>query len=92
MLSITADTPADTSEQQREVSVSDSVKRLVPIPDARSELGGIGHTTIYDLIARGELIKVNIGRRAFVTSESLAAYVDRLTEAATNDARGIGVA
>lgn len=73
--------------------MSDSVeRRLVPIPDARSELGGIGHTTIYELIARGELIKVNIGRRAFVTSESLAAYVDRLTEAATNDARGVGVA
>jgi hypothetical protein len=57
-------------------------KRLVSIPEARELLGGIGHTTIYDLINRGELLKVNIGRRGFITSESLAAYVDRLTEAA----------
>ncbi|CAA0120985.1 Uncharacterised protein [Mycolicibacterium vanbaalenii] len=60
-----------------------TVRRLVPIPEAREVLGGIGHTTIYDLIKRGEIVKVNIGRRGFITSESLAAYVDRLSEAAT---------
>jgi predicted DNA-binding transcriptional regulator AlpA len=59
------------------------VKRLVSIPEARAVLGGIGHTTIYDLINRGELVKVNIGRRGLITSESLAAYVDRLSAAAT---------
>jgi hypothetical protein len=59
------------------------VKRLVSIPEARAVLGGIGHTTIYDLIKRRELVKVNIGRRGFVTAESLAAYVDRLSETAT---------
>jgi hypothetical protein len=53
----------------------------VSIPDARAELGGIGHTTIYDLINRRELVKVNIGRRSFITAESLAAYVDSLSEA-----------
>jgi hypothetical protein len=58
-------------------------RRLVSIPDARSELGGIGHTTMYDLIKRGEVVKVNIGRRSFVTAESLEALVDRLSEAAT---------
>jgi hypothetical protein len=55
-------------------------RRLVPIPDARAELGGIGHTTIYDLIKRDLLVKVNIGRRSFVTAESLASYVDSLSE------------
>jgi hypothetical protein len=55
-------------------------RRLVSIPDARAELGGIGHTTIYDLINRGELVKVNIGRRSFITAESLVAYVDSLSE------------
>jgi hypothetical protein len=58
-------------------------RRLVPIPDARFELGGIGHTTIYDLMKRGLLVKVNIGRRSFVTAESLAAYVDSLSGAST---------
>lgn len=56
--------------------------RLVSIPEARAMLGGIGHTTAYELSNRGELVKVNIGRRSFITAESLAAYVDRITTAA----------
>ena len=60
-----------------------SVKRLVSIPEARHLLGDIGHTTVYELIKRGEIVKVNIGRRGFITSESLEAYLDRLSEAAT---------
>jgi hypothetical protein len=64
--------------------MSDEVRRrLLSIIEARKELGGIGHTTMYDLIGRKELVKVNIGRRSFITAESLAAYVDRLSEAAT---------
>jgi hypothetical protein len=56
----------------------DGTKRLVSIPEARAQLGGIGHTTIYDIINRSDLVKVNIGRRSFITSESLAAYMDSL--------------
>jgi hypothetical protein len=56
---------------------------LVPVPEARAMLGGIGHTTIYELFKSRALVRVNIGRRAFVTRESLDAYVDRLTEAAS---------
>lgn len=64
--------------------MSAEVKRLVSILEAREKwLGGIGHTTMYELIKRGEIVKVNIGRRSFVTAESLAAYVERLSEAAT---------
>lgn len=53
-------------------------RRLVPIPETRHRLGDIGHTTVYELIKRGEIVKVNIGRRGFITSESLEAYMDRL--------------
>jgi hypothetical protein len=64
--------------------MSDAIKRLVSLLEAREEwLGGIGHTTMYELIKRGELKKVNIGRRSFITTESLAAYVDRLSEVAS---------
>jgi hypothetical protein len=56
---------------------------LVPIPDACAELGGVSRTTVYDLVDKEELVKVNIGRRSFITGESLAAYVSRLREAAT---------
>jgi predicted DNA-binding transcriptional regulator AlpA len=56
---------------------------LIPIPTACAELGGVSRTTVYDLVNRAELVKVNIGRRGFITGESLAAYVDRLSEAAS---------
>jgi len=58
-------------------------RALYPVPEARAILGGIGHTTIYELMKTGELERVNIGRRAFVTAKSLARYLDRLSEAAT---------
>jgi hypothetical protein len=61
--------------------MSDQAKRLVPIPEAREKwLGGIGHTTLYDLIKRRRLVKVNIGRRSFITVESLMAYLDSLAD------------
>jgi predicted DNA-binding transcriptional regulator AlpA len=56
---------------------------LVPIPTACAELGGVSRTTVYDLVNQRQLVKVNIGRRSFVTGESLAAYVGRLSEAAS---------
>ena len=54
---------------------------LTPIPDACAVLGKVSRTTVYELANRGELVKVNIGRRGFITTESLVAYVDRLSEA-----------
>jgi len=56
---------------------------LIDIPGVQAKLGDTSRTTVYELIKSGELTKVNIGRRAFVTTESLAAYVDRRSEAAT---------
>lgn len=56
---------------------------LVPVPSTCERLGGVSRTTIYDLVNKGELVKVNIGRRGFITAESLVAYVNRLSEAAT---------
>ncbi|WP_459966438.1 helix-turn-helix domain-containing protein [Mycobacterium sp. MUNTM1] len=54
-------------------------RRLVPIPDARTDLGNIGHTTLYELVKRSKLEKVNIGRRSFITAKSLDSYIDSLT-------------
>jgi excisionase family DNA binding protein len=61
-------------------------RRLVPIPEARQVLGGIGHSTIYEMIDRGEITRVHVGRRALITSESLAAYIDRLARASAGGA------
>jgi hypothetical protein len=56
---------------------------LIPIPGACSALGGVSRTTVYKLVDDQELTKVNIGRRGFITAESLVAYVDRLSETAS---------
>ncbi|MCV7001142.1 helix-turn-helix domain-containing protein [Mycolicibacterium alvei] len=55
---------------------------MVPIPEARHALGDIGRSTLYELVSRGEIVKVNIGRRGFITADSLGEYVDRLTASA----------
>lgn len=55
---------------------------LLPYSDAQNALGGIGRTTLWELVRDGHLVKVSIGRRGFITAKSIAAYVDRLTEAA----------
>jgi Helix-turn-helix domain len=56
---------------------------LVPIPAACARLGNVSRTTVYALVNQHELVKVNIGQRGFITAESFAAYVDRLSEAAS---------
>lgn len=55
-------------------------RHLVPIEDAQNELGGIGRTTLYRLIEEGHLARARIGRRAFITGDSLAAYIVSITE------------
>ncbi|QZT54613.1 helix-turn-helix domain-containing protein [Mycolicibacterium austroafricanum] len=55
------------------------VRHLVPIEDAQNELGGIGRTTLYRLIDEGHLIRARIGRRAFITGDSIAAYIQTIT-------------
>jgi hypothetical protein len=55
---------------------------LIPIPKTCNALGGVSRTTVYDLVNQGLLVKVNIGRRGFITAKSLAAYIDGLSETA----------
>jgi len=56
---------------------------LVSIPDTCAELGGVSRTTVYDLVNRGLLVKVNVGSRGFITGPSLTAYVESLSQAST---------
>lgn len=63
---------------------TDSDRQLVPYGEARDRLGGIGNTTLWEMVGRGELVRVRIGRRAFITAKSIAAYIDRIEAAATS--------
>ena len=56
------------------------MRALVPVGESMYELGGIGRTTLWALVRDGHLRKANIGRRAFITGESLADYITNLTE------------
>jgi hypothetical protein len=61
--------------------MQDGTQRLlVPINggDAQQMLGGIGKTYLYELIGAGEITMVKLGKRSFVTVDSIRAYVDRL--------------
>lgn len=67
-------------------------KRLLPIPDAMRMLGDIGRTKAYELINDGEITKVNIGSRSFITAESLEMYLERLVAGAHGSSAGADTA
>ena len=47
------------------------MRHLLPVKEARHQLGGISPTTFYALVKDGELSLVKIGRRSFVQAEDL---------------------
>jgi hypothetical protein len=53
---------------------------LLSMNGGQEFLGGIGSTLFEELIASGEIVKVKIGRRSFVTRASVEAYVARLVD------------
>ena len=57
---------------------------LVRVEEA-GDLLGIGRSTVYELIARGEIETVHIGRSCRVPVAALDEYVERLREAATSE-------
>ena len=53
------------------------MRHLMPINEARQQLGGISPTTFYALVNEGELSLVKIGRRSFVQAEDLDDFIRR---------------
>jgi excisionase family DNA binding protein len=47
---------------------------------------GVGRTTIYSLVSKGELPVVHVGRRALIPRHALVAFVERLC--ASNEVQG----
>ncbi len=50
---------------------------LISVAGARKELGGISNTTFYELVKAGDLPTIKIGRRTFVATSELDAFVKR---------------
>jgi excisionase family DNA binding protein len=47
------------------------------IPQSQERLGGLSRSTIYELIYQGELEVLKIGRRTFITEESLKNFIQQ---------------
>lgn len=56
-------------------ATADAPDRLLGVEDAAGVLG-IGRTAAYELIARGSLRSVKVGRRRLVAASDLAAYIE----------------
>jgi excisionase family DNA binding protein len=51
------------------------LRHLMPVKEARHQLGGISHSTFYALVKEGELSLVKIGSRSFVHVEDLDEFL-----------------
>jgi len=59
------------------MTTTSKTKGLLSIPEARAELGDIGVTTLYALVAEGALPLVKIRRRSFIRAEDVEALIER---------------
>lgn len=59
---------------------NDLIRKLVSVADARAMLGGIGRTKLYELLARGDLSAVKLGRRTLLLEAEVAAFAARLPQ------------
>jgi excisionase family DNA binding protein len=57
-------------------AATDAPDRLYGVEEAGRDVLGIGRTATYDLIARGALRSVKVGRRRLVAASDLAAYIE----------------
>lgn len=60
---------------------------LYSYTDTAKILGGIGRSSVYNLIDDGYLTRVHVGRRAFITAASIDAYVALLTKVAAKNGK-----
>jgi hypothetical protein len=74
-------------EWERDARAALGNRTLVPLVEARHALGGIGHSTLYNLIDSHALTRVSIGRRAFITLDSLIIYLRTIGAASVPEAK-----
>jgi excisionase family DNA binding protein len=64
------------------MSTATTPQRLLYTPDNAGAILDVGRTTIYQLIASGELRSVKIGRSRRIPADALEDYVNKLTAGA----------
>lgn len=58
--------------------MKDTTERLAYNIDEACEALSIGRTILFDLIRRGEITSVKVGRRRLIPADSLRSYLARL--------------
>jgi hypothetical protein len=81
--------PPETIDDDSARPLADIQSPILSIPAAQKYLGGVGLTTIYDKMARGELEVCKLGGRRFVTRRSCDAYIERSCSHAVTDKMAI---
>lgn len=72
---------AATATPQRHPAAPDARRLLLRVEEAADRLG-IGRTLMYELVARGDVESVPVGRLRRIPAECLDEYVARLRESA----------
>jgi excisionase family DNA binding protein len=54
--------------------------RLRDIPSTQEQLGNVGRTTVFELIRKGELRSVKVGKRRLVPQSQIDAYIAGLLD------------
>lgn len=60
--------------------------RILSIAEAQEALGGVSRGKLYRMIEVGEVTRINLGARAFITVESIDRHLDRLIAVAEGGA------
>lgn len=53
-------------------------RRILSVEKSCEYLGGISKVSLYNRVNEGDIQLIKIGRRSFITLESMDAYLDRL--------------
>jgi hypothetical protein len=72
-------TSPDLTEVARALGLTEPV---YSIDRTRMKLGDCSRSYIYELVARGDLELINVGRKALITSPSITRLIQRRREAA----------
>jgi len=53
-------------------------RKLIPYDEAMHILGGVGRSTLHQLMKDGRLERVKLGSRGFITVESIDRFIEQL--------------
>jgi excisionase family DNA binding protein len=59
------------------------MEKLLLTPEEAGDLTSVGRTRVYDLLRRGAIVSVRIGRSRRIPHQALVAYVERVRETAS---------